>query len=342
MQIIQILLIFALFLSQGLGDEVFRKRGESSAKSTQNRQDSAYQKRIDSTRNTTKRRIKKDEAQKSDSPKITPKNTSDSQIKARDSKDLKIDSQPKAINQFPKNQKTTQDSKDSQSPKTANQSTKKPTQSKSIKIKRLTDKKKQLGYRNVTIKKIKKQQKVGIDFFVGLQFGIDIVSTQELSENANGDKTTKSKMSGSASFGLKGGIISEDEWVGGRFYAELSYLKIPKFDMLNIGVNLDLLVKYYETPSWKIGGFIGAGGGMNSAFVADKSLDSAGTKSLISVGWVNIGLVRFIYGNHGAELNAKIVYVTPTIYGLKDKNTGITTSYKGSSSTVMLSYIYQF
>lgn len=325
MRIIRILLIFALFLSQGLGDEVFRKKGESSAKTTtrttkttnQSAKSSDFKKHRDLAKDSNKKsNTQKSNSQKTTAPKITPN----------------LEAQTKH-----NTQKTT---------KSTNQNTQKSEQSpKSIKkvnkVKKIT-KKKPLGYRNVTIKKIKKQQKVGIDFFVGLQFGIDIVSMQELSENANGDKTTKSKMSGSASFGLKGGILSEDEWVGGRFYAELSYLKIPKFDMLNIGVNLDLLVKYYETPSWKIGGFIGAGGGMNSAFVADKSLDSAGTKSLISVGWVNIGLVRFIYGNHGAELNAKIVYVTPTIYSLKDKNTGITTSYKGSSSTVMLSYTYQF
>lgn len=322
MRIIRILLIFALFLSQGLGDEVFRKKGESSAKTTtkttnQSAKSSDFKKHRDLAKDSNKKsNTQKSNSQKTTAPKITPN----------------LEAQTKH-----NTQKTT---------KSTNQNTQKSEQSpKSIKkvnkVKKIT-KKKPLGYRNVAIKKIKKQQKVGVDFFIGLQFGIDIVSMQELSENANGDKTTKSKMSGSASFGLKGGILSEDEWVGGRFYAELSYLKIPKFDMLNIGVNLDLLVKYYETPSWKIGGFIGAGGGMNSAFVADKSLDSAGTKSLISVGWVNIGLVRFIYGNHGAELNAKIVYVTPTIYSLKDKNTGITTSYKGSSSTVMLSYTYQF
>ena len=343
MRFARIFVAILVLCSAIYAEDEFRKRGESatknqSAKSTQNRQDSAYQKR-------------------SDSPKIAPKNTSDSQVKARDSrvdsrvdsqpkatKDLKSDSQPqKATNQTPKNQKTAQDSKDSQPQKT----TKKPqsTQNKSAEIKKIT-KKKPLGYRNVTIQNIKKQQKVGIDFFVGLQFGVDIVSMQDISENANGDKTTKNTNSASASFGLKLGIISEDEWVGGRFYAEASYLKIPKFDVLNVGVDLDLLIKYYEAPSYKIGGFIGAGGGMNSAFIADKSLESGGTKSLISVGWVNVGLLRFVYfhstGIHGAELNAKIVYVTPTIYSLKDKNTGVTTSYKASSSTIMLSYTYQF
>ena len=329
MRFARILVALLVLCGAIYAEDEFRKRGESNAK-PKTTQDSAYQKRSDSPKNATKRKIKPDEAQKNDSPKISPKNTGDSQIKAQDSrqdsKDLKTDSQQKATNQTPKKPQS--------------------TQNKSAEIKKLTTKKKPLGYRNVTIQNIKKQQKVGIDFFVGLQFGVDIVSMQEISENANGDKTAKDSTSASASFGLKLGIISEDEWVGGRFYAELSYLKIPKFDMLNVGVDLDLLIKYYEAPSWKIGGFIGAGGGMNSAFIADKSLDKAGTKSLISVGWVNVGLVRFVYfhstGIHGAELNAKIVYVTPTIYSLKDKNTGITTSYKGSSSTIMLSYTYQF
>lgn len=324
MRIIRILLIFALFLSQGLGDEVFRKKGESSAKTTtkttkttnQSAKSSDFKKHRDLAKDSNKKsNTQKSNSQKTTAPKITPN----------------LEAQTKH-----NTQKTT---------KSTNQNTQKSEQSpKSIKkvnkVKKIT-KKKPLGYRNVAIKKIKKQQKVGVDFFIGLQFGVDIVSMQDITQ-IDIVANTKHSITTSASFGLKGGILSEDEWVGGRFYAELSYLKIPKFDMLNIGVNLDLLVKYYETPSWKIGGFIGAGGGMNSAFIADKSLDSAGTKSLISVGWVNIGLMRFIYGNHGAELNAKIVYVTPTIYSLKDKNTGITTSYKGSSSTVMLSYTYQF
>lgn len=243
---------------------------------------------------------------------------------------------------------STSDSKESQkqdSTKTPKKSPK--AQSKSAEIKKLTDKKKQrLGYRNITIQNIKKQKKISVDFFVGVQVGADIVSMQKITEDDNRAKNTHDSISGSGSIGLKGGIVSEDEWVGGRFYAELSYTKFPKFDVVSVGVDLDLLIKYYETPSWKIGGFIGLGGGMNLALIADSALDNAGKKSLISVGWVNVGLLRFIYyhstGNHGAELNAKIAYVTPTIYSLKDKNTGITTSYKGSSSSVMISYIYQF
>ena len=329
MRFARILVAMLTFCGAIYAEDEFRKRGESTAKSTTNRQDSAYQKRSDSPKNATKQKIKKDEAQKNDSPKIAPKTTGDSRQDSRQdskaTKDSKTDSQTKATNQTPKKPQS--------------------TQNKSAEIKKLTTKKKPLGYRNVTIQNIKKQQKVGIDFFVGLQFGIDIVSMQDI-QQIDRDTHTRKSTTASGSFGLKGGIISEDEWVGGRFYAELSYLKIPKFDMLNIGVDLDLLIKYYETPSYKIGGFIGAGGGMNSAFIADKSLDKAGTKSLISVGWVNVGLVRFVYfhstGIHGAELNAKIVYVTPTIYSLKDKNTGITTSYKASSSTIMLSYTYQF
>lgn len=337
------MLIFCIaFMPLFSQDEVFRKRGDLSKttnqtqnptnqpKSTTNRaessEDSAYQKR----RETTRKRINTQKVDSSDSQK---------------SDLLKVDS-PKTTNQTTKKpQKSTDSKADSPKSQSAQTPTKK-AQTKSAEIKKLTDRKKQLGYRNITIQNIKKQKKVGVDFFVGLQFGIDIVNMQHITEDDNRNKATQNSLSGSGSVGLKGGIVSEDEWVGGRFYAEMSYTKFPKFNVINVGVDLDLLIKYYEAVSWKIGGFIGLGGGMNLALIADRGLDSAGKKSLISVGWVNVGLVRFIYyhstGNHGAELNAKITYVTPTIYSLKDKNTGITTSYKGSSSTIMLSYVYQF
>lgn len=254
----------------------------------------------------------------------------------------------KTMKQTIKKPQVTQDLNQNSPKKESAQSAKKTTsKTKDTEIKNLTNKKKQqLGYRNITIQNIKKQKKISVDFFVGLQFGVDIISMQYITEDDNRNKNIKNSLSGSGSVGLKGGIVSEDDWVGGRFYAEFSYIKYPKFNVMNVGVDLDLLIKYYETPSWKIGGFIGLGGGMNLALIADKTLDNAGKKSLISVGWVNVGLVRFIYyhstGNHGAELNAKIAYVTPTIYSLKDKNTNITTSYKGNSSTIMMSYVYQF
>lgn len=204
---------------------------------------------------------------------------------------------------------------------------------------------KKLGYRNVKITGISRQKSDKISFFVGASFGIDAISMQEIvaiDRSAN----TKKWLGGSASFGAKGGIISEEEWLGGRFYAEISYTKFPKFNVLNMGVDLDLLIKYYETASWKIGGFLGLGGGMNMAFVADGALKKEGEKSLIAVGWVNVGLVRFVYyhrtGIHSAELNAKISYLTPTIYSLKNVESGVTTSYKGSASGVVVSYIYQF
>lgn len=190
-----------------------------------------------------------------------------------------------------------------------------------------------------------KQRRGKIDFFVGVQLGIDAINMQEISaKDRKEDK--KEWVSGSASFGAKGGIVSEEKVLGGRFYAELSYAKIPKFNALNVGVDLDLLINYYEAQRWKIGGFLGIGGGMNLVFVADSTLQKEGEKSLIAVGWANIGLVRFLYyhrtGVHSVELNAKIAFVTPTIYSLKNAETGITTSYKASSNGVMMSYIYQF
>lgn len=218
----------------------------------------------------------------------------------------------------------------------------KSTTQKSAESKQKT---KKLGYRNVKITGISRQRSDKISFFAGASIGIDAVSMQEImaiDRSAN----TKKWLSGGVSLGAKGGIISEEEWLGGRFYAELSYSKFPKFNVLSVGVDLDLLIKYYETQGWKIGGFLGLGGGMNMAFIADSALKKEGEKSLIAVGWVNIGLVRFVYyhrtGIHSAELNAKISYLTPTIYSLKNIESGVTTSYKGSASGVVMSYIYQF
>lgn len=204
---------------------------------------------------------------------------------------------------------------------------------------------KKLGYRNVKITGISRQRSDKISFFAGAQLGIDAVSMQEIvaiDRSANAKKW----LSGGVSIGAKGGIVSEEEWLGGRFYAELSYSKFPKFNVLSVGVDLDLLIKYYETQGWKIGGFLGLGGGMNMAFIADSALKKEGEKSLIAVGWVNVGLVRFVYyhrtGIHSAELNVKISYLTPTIYSLKNVESGVTTSYKGSASGVVVSYVYQF
>ena len=246
----------------------------------------------------------------------------------------KINRQNRAKKQISTPKKSAESSKEAKS--TTQKSAQKSAESK---------KAKKLGYRNVKITGISRQRSDKISFFVGASFGIDAISMQEIvaiDRSAN----TKKWLSGSASFGAKGGIISEEEWLGGRFYAEISYTKFPKFNVLNMGVDLDLLIKYYETASWKIGGFLGLGGGMNMAFVADSALKKEGEKSLIAVGWVNIGLVRFVYyhrtGIHSAELNAKISYLTPTIYSLKNVESGVTTSYKGSASGVVVSYIYQF
>ncbi|MGX2982895.1 hypothetical protein [Helicobacter sp. 23-1045] len=221
----------------------------------------------------------------------------------------------------------------------------KSAQSKQSAIKQTT-KIKKLGYRNITIDNIKKPKKDAIDFFVGASFGIEFVNMERIVEDGNRAKEGAKSLHGSASFGIKGGILSEEKWLGGRFYAEMSYMKIPKFNVLNVGVDLDLLIKYYEAKEWKIGGFIGAGGGMNMAWVADSALNKNGEKALISVGWVNLGLARFVYyhrtGIHSAELNIKITYVTPTIYSLKDKASGVTTSYKAGASSMAFSYVYQF
>ena len=219
-------------------------------------------------------------------------------------------------------------------------------QNRQNRTKILTTKKASNVAKKSAVKITKSKQRRGkIDFFVGVQLGIDAINMQEISAKDRKDDK-KEWVSGSASFGAKGGIVSEEKVLGGRFYAELSYAKIPKFNALNVGVDLDLLINYYEAQRWKIGGFLGIGGGMNLVFVADSTLQKEGEKSLIAVGWANIGLVRFLYyhrtGVHSVELNAKIAFVTPTIYSLKNAETGITTSYKASSNGVMMSYIYQF
>ena len=260
-----------------------------------------------------------------------PKKTLTTKINAESSADsAKKNRQNRAQKQILTTKKPAESSKESKS------TTQKSAESKQTK---------KLGYRNVKITGISRQRSDKISFFAGAQFGIDAVSMQEIvaiDRSAN----TKKWLNGGASFGAKGGIVSEEEWLGGRFYAELSYSKFPKFNVLSVGVDLDLLIKYYETQGWKIGGFLGLGGGMNMAFVADSALKKEGEKSLIAVGWVNVGLVRFVYyhrtGIHSAELNVKISYLTPTIYSLKNVESGVTTSYKGSASGVVMSYVYQF
>ena len=265
-----------------------------------------------------------------------PKKTLTTKINAKSSADsAKSNRQNRAQKQILTTKKPAESSAESKS--TTQKSVQKSTESK--------QKTKKLGYRNVKITGISRQRSDKISFFAGASIGIDAVSMQEITA-IDRSTNTKKWLSGGVSLGAKGGIISEEEWLGGRFYAELSYSKFPKFNVLSVGVDLDLLIKYYETQGWKIGGFLGLGGGMNMAFIADSALKKEGEKSLIAVGWVNIGLVRFVYyhrtGIHSAELNAKISYLTPTIYSLKNVESGVTTSYKGSASGVVMSYIYQF
>lgn len=264
-----------------------------------------------------------------------PKKTLTTKINAESSADsAKKNRQNRAKKQTLTTKKPAESSKESKS--TTQKSAQKSAESKQTK---------KLGYRNVKITGISRQRSDKISFFAGAQLGIDAVSMQEITA-IDRSANTKKWLSGGVSLGAKGGIVSEEEWLGGRFYAELSYSKFPKFNVLSVGVDLDLLIKYYETQGWKIGGFLGLGGGMNMAFIADSALKKEGEKSLIAVGWVNVGLVRFVYyhrtGIHSAELNVKISYLTPTIYSLKNVESGITTSYKGSASGVVVSYVYQF
>lgn len=298
----------------------------TNAESTQRRNAESLQKRIDKeldskTNTDSIKRRESTQEQKRDSAKTTQEATQKRQDSTQIRTNQSVESNSEATSKSRTKQK-----------QTAKKTTQKPTPDESTK---------KLGYRNITISNINKQTLTGINFFIGAHFGIDIVSMEHIIDS-NGDKTSKKSSSGSASFGLRGGILSEEEYVGGRFYGEFSYLKIPKFNVLNIGLDLDLLFNYYKSENWKIGGFIGLGGGMNVAMLDDKELQNAGKKALIAIGWVNVGLVRFVYGPHSAEFNVRIQYITPTIYSLKDKATAITTTYKASSNTLLFSYAYDF
>lgn len=299
----------------------------TNAESTQRRNAESLQKRIDEeldskTNTDSAKRRESTQGQKRNSAKTTQEATQKRQDSTQIRTNQSVESNSEATSKSRTKQK-----------QTAKKTTQKPTPDESTK---------KLGYRNITISNINKQTLTGINFFIGAHFGIDIVSMEHIIIDLDGDKTSKKSSSGSASFGLRGGVLSEEEYVGGRFYGEFSYLKIPKFNVLNIGLDLDLLFNYYRSENWKIGGFIGLGGGMNVAMLDDKELQNAGKKALIAIGWVNVGLVRFVYGPHSAEFNVRIQYITPTIYSLKDKTTATTTTYKASSNTLLFSYAYDF
>ncbi|RDU65074.1 outer membrane beta-barrel protein [Helicobacter sp. MIT 14-3879] len=211
----------------------------------------------------------------------------------------------------------------------------------------LTTNKNNIGYRNITISNIYKQNEESIKFFIGGNFGIDISALKYSYENLN-TSTLKTTRSASASFGFKGGILSEEKYLGGRFYAEGSYIKIPKFHILTMGLNIDLLINYYQSRKWSLGLFLGLGGGMHIAMFADDELKNNGKVPLSPIGWVNIGLVRFIYRSHSFEFSFRYPYIFASIY--KDSATkninGVlqnqTIGYKFKSDTLLFSYVYNF
>lgn len=207
---------------------------------------------------------------------------------------------------------------------------------------------KNIGYRNLTISNIYKQREDRMRFFGGVNLGIEIpqlkYSFSNLSENISTNST-----SGNVSIGGKGGILSEDTYVGGRFYGEASYMKLPQFHVLTLGLSVDLLVNYYQTMKWSIGGFLGLGGGMYWIGLADSSLKYKNKVPFSPVGWINVGLIRFVSGNHSFEFMFRYAYVFASIY--KDSSTiydtnGIlqnqTIGYKLKSDSLMFSYVFQF
>lgn len=344
------ILIILMFIMPLFAEYQMRGRTQNPTADSTQRRESAQEQRRDSAK-PTQRRTNTESTQRRNAESLQKRIDEEIDSKTADSIKRRESTQEQRRDSAKPTQDSTQKRQDS-TPKRTNQSAESTSESKSRTKQKQTSKKstqkptpdestKKLGYRNITISNINKQTLTGINFFIGAHFGIDIVSMEHITDT-NGTKTSKKSSSGSASFGLRGGILSEEEYIGGRFYGEFSYLKIPKFNVLNIGLDLDLLFNYYRSENWKIGGFIGLGGGMNVAMLADKELQNAGKKALIAIGWINVGLVRFVYGPHSAEFNVRIQYITPTIYSLKDKATAITTTYKASSNTLLFSYAYDF
>lgn len=207
---------------------------------------------------------------------------------------------------------------------------------------------KNIGYRNLTISNIYKQREDRMRFFGGVNLGIEIPQLKYSFNNLNTDIATNNIYS-TASIGAKGGILSEDTYVGGRFYGEASYMKLPQFHVLTLGLSVDLLVNYYQTMKWSIGGFLGLGGGMYGIMFADSELKKSAKVPLSPIGWINIGLIRFVSGNHSFEFIFRYTYVFASIYkessSIYDANGTLqnqTIGYKLKSDSLMLSYVFQF
>lgn len=209
------------------------------------------------------------------------------------------------------------------------------------------------GYANLTIPKLAKKNKQNTNFFVGINAGLEMPILKYSFKDFDTQISNTSK-STTYSIGGKIGIISEDKYIGGRFYGEISYMKVPKFQIITAGLDVDLLINYYRTDTWSIGGFLGIGGGMYGVMFADDELKDTGKVPFSPIGWFNIGLVRYVYKNNSFELTFRYPYVFASIY--KDsstfyKNNGTNNSkvlqnqtigYKLQSSSLIFSYAYQF
>lgn len=160
-------------------------------------------------------------------------------------------------------------------------------------------------------------------------------------------------------FGLKGGgfdigLLGGYKWVwnyiGVRVYGNIDYigtnLKVTKntnpemfnkaaaytfpANYLNYGLNADFLVKFYNSPSFDIGAFIGLGLGGDTFFLDEtwnKMRTAFNTMQGGSFGndiynllkpnqqsthfstWANIGLNMHIMRNHGLEITAKVPFM---------------------------------
>lgn len=201
------------------------------------------------------------------------------------------------------------------------------------------------NYRNLSVINVyKKQENDLTQFFFGIDVGISMAnilySLTEMKE------TSTSSKSYSLNSGFKVGVSNIDKYIGGRFYGEGSYIKIPKFHILNLGVNIDLLLNFYNAKTWGIGGFFGIGGGMYMVLFDDDSLKNSGKVPFSPIGWLGGGF-RFVLENtHSFELSYRYSYIYASIYNYSESRPEIagsaTTQYKLKTDNITLSYILSF
>lgn len=168
-------------------------------------------------------------------------------------------------------------------------------------------------------------------FFVGIEGQMYNAMLKHTIEGNGSDTSQISKESG---FGgaLKVGIVDMPDFIGGRFYAEGSYMGLRDFNVFTLGLNVDMMINFIDSNIWNIGVFAGVGGGMYVAFFKNPALNSNAKVPLSPTGWLNLGLRFTIFKNQGIELTYRLPYIYAPIY--KDTQTPV-----GSSSSITTSYL---